>query len=71
MWRGIYEVRQRNESGGKPNDGAVEGCNKDLWVGVEGVCYLCVVGNEGFEYLTPDVGTFGMRPGDCDIGTAK
>ena len=70
MRGGVDEVGEGDESGGETNGGAVESGDEDFRVGVEGVCYFEVVGDEVFERVAPDVDVGGKRAGDCHVGAA-
>ena len=71
----VDEIRVRDERGGEADDGAVEGCDEDLGVRVEGVCDFEVVAcyvAEGFAVdVAVVVGGGGVVRGgaaDGDVG---
>lgn len=70
MGRAVYEVGEGDEGGGETDGGAVEGCDKDFWVRVEGIGYLEITGDEVPEGFAADVGVGGEGAGDLDIGAA-
>jgi hypothetical protein len=47
----VNEVGEGDEGGGEANCGPVEGCYEDFGVGVEGVGYVQVVGDEALQPL--------------------
>lgn len=54
---GVDEVRMGDEGGGEADGGAVEGCDEDFGVRVEGLGDVEVVGEEGAEPVL--AGVFG------------
>lgn len=70
MRGGVDEVGEGDEGGGEADGGAVESGDEDFRVGVEGVCYFEVVGDEVFERVAPDVDVGGEGAGDCYVGAA-
>jgi hypothetical protein len=51
VWGCVDEVGEGDEGGGEADCRAIEGCNEDFGVRVEGVGYVEVVCDEGFEPL--------------------
>lgn len=43
MWHCVDEVAERNESGGKTDSWAIEGCDQDFRMGIKGVGNVKVV----------------------------
>lgn len=75
MGRGVDEVCVGDERGGEAYGRAVEGCDEDLGVRVEGVRGVEVVGDEGFEPVLArgdggGRGGGGDFAGDGDVGAA-
>lgn len=65
----VDEIRVRDERGGEADDGAVEGCDEDFGVRVEGVCDFEVVAGYVAEGFAVDVGVVvGGRAADGDVG---
>lgn len=52
MGSSIYKVTESGQSCGKSNSGSVKGDNEDLWVCVEGMCQVDVIGNKALD-ITP------------------
>jgi hypothetical protein len=69
VWGGVDEVGEADEGGGEAYGGAVEGCDEDLGVRVEGLGGVDVVGDEGGEPLLVEVAA-GVFAGDGDVGSA-
>ena len=57
-----------DERGGEADDGAVEGCDEDLGVRVEGVCDFEVVAGYVAEGVAVDVGGGGGGAADGEVG---
>jgi hypothetical protein len=66
---GVDEVGEADEGGGEAYGGAIEGCDEDLGVRVEGLGRVDVVGDEGREPLLVQVAA-GVFAGDGDVGAA-
>lgn len=49
MWSSVYKVRVSHERSAEAYDRAIECCDQDLSMGVEGVCDVQVVGDECLE----------------------
>jgi len=71
-WRGVYKVAEGDQCGGETDGWAVEGCDEDFWVCVEGVGYVEVVCDEGFEERVARVegGGVGGAEGGGDVCAA-
>jgi hypothetical protein len=65
----VDEVGEADEGGGEAYGGAIEGCDEDLGVRVEGLGRVDVVGDEGREPLLVQVAA-GVFAGDGDVGAA-
>jgi hypothetical protein len=66
---GVDEVREADEGGGEAYGRAVEGCDEDFGVRVEGLGGVDVVGDEGGEPLLVEVAAFVFAT-DGDVGAA-
>jgi hypothetical protein len=59
MWHAVDEVGEGNKGGGETNGGAVECCDEDFGVRVEGLCDVQVVGYKALEPMAVYVFAFG------------
>ncbi|KAI9167475.1 Conserved oligomeric Golgi complex subunit 1 [Paramyrothecium foliicola] len=67
----VDEVGERDEGGGKANDGPVEADDEDLGVSGKGVSVVEVVGQEALQPVLVDVGVGrGRAPADGDVGSS-
>ena len=70
MRRGVDEVRESSEGCAEADGWAVQSCNEDLGVRVEGLGGVEVVGDEGGEPLLVGVGAGLGGAGDAYVGAA-
>ena len=61
VWDGVDEVGEAGEGGGETDGWAVERSDEDLWVGVEGLGDVQVLGDEAGQEVTVDVSAL------CDV----
>lgn len=51
MWYAIYEIREGNQGSGEAHNRAVESCDQDLRMRIEGLGYVQVVRDEAAELM--------------------
>lgn len=65
----VDEVAERDERGRKTDCWAIEGCDENFGMCVEGVSDFEVIGYKTFECLATDVSGSWERFGNRDVGT--
>lgn len=70
MWGRIDEVGETSKGSGEANSGTVEGDDKNLGVGVEGIGDVEVVGHEAGEEMAVQVSSWRSITAEGDVGTA-
>ncbi len=66
----INEIAEGNQGGRETNCRAIESRDEDFRMCVKGVSNVKVIGDEGAEPMTPEVGAFGYRTRDRDVCAA-
>lgn len=70
MGDGVDEVGETGQSSGETDCWAIESSDEDLWVGVEGLGNVEVVGDEAGQEVTVNVGSLCNVTAEGDISSA-